>query len=222
MPFTRERWQSSRWPAPNAWATSVSRPIRRPPPKNATTLKLLELMLTAPMAPALSGKCPTITVSTMPIVIQPISARTSGSARRRVGRISARSVCRRSMALCGEPWKCKRGKENEQMAVVRAEVAPGKWRVTSGDLGDWGYTRVCVATRLDAAPILAGEEERGMANFLEYNPEQAYLLPPTVREVLGEGHLCFFVHGAVEKLNLQEFEAGYSDEGHPAIIQRCC
>src|SRR5216684_1128703 len=79
-----------------------------------------------------------------------------------------------------------------------------------------GPYRVCVATRLDAAPILAGEEERGMANFLEYNPEQAYLLPPTVREVLGEGHLCFFVHGAVEKLNLQEFEAGYSDEGHPA------
>jgi len=55
-----------------------------------------------------------------------------------------------------------------------------------------------------------------MANFLEYNPEQAYLLPPTVREVLGEEHLCFFVHGAVEKLDLQEFEAGYSDEGHPA------
>src|SRR6266571_1477667 len=55
-----------------------------------------------------------------------------------------------------------------------------------------------------------------MANFLEYNPEQAYLLPPTVREVLGEGHLCFFVHGAVEKLDLQELEAGYSDEGHPA------
>src|ERR1700682_3976976 len=61
-----------------------------------------------------------------------------------------------------------------------------------------------------------------MANFLEYNPEQAYLLPPTVREVLGEGHLCFFVHGAVEKLDLQEFEAGYSDEGqqayHPALL----
>src|SRR5712692_5915195 len=29
-----------------------------------------------------------------------------------------------------------------------------------------GGVRVCVATRLDAAPILAGEEERGMANFL--------------------------------------------------------
>jgi transposase len=55
-----------------------------------------------------------------------------------------------------------------------------------------------------------------MANFLEYNPEQAYLLPPTVRAVLGEDHLCFFVHGVVEKLDLQELEAGYSDEGHPA------
>src|SRR5579859_3885410 len=76
--------------------------------------------------------------------------------------------------------------------------------------------RVCVATRLDAAAILRGKEERGMANFLEYNPEQAYLLPPTVRAVLGEDHLCFFVHGTVEKLDLRELEASYSDEGHPA------
>lgn len=55
-----------------------------------------------------------------------------------------------------------------------------------------------------------------MANFLEYNPEQAYLLPPTVRDVLGEGHLCFFVHRAVEKLDLREFEESYGNEGHPA------
>jgi hypothetical protein len=55
-----------------------------------------------------------------------------------------------------------------------------------------------------------------MANFLEYNPEQAYLLLPIEREVLGEGHLCFFVHGAVEKLDLRELEAGYGYEGHPA------
>jgi len=34
-----------------------------------------------------------------------------------------------------------------------------------------GGVRVCVATRLDAAFILPGEEERRMANFLEYNPE---------------------------------------------------
>lgn len=55
-----------------------------------------------------------------------------------------------------------------------------------------------------------------MPNFLEYNPEQGYLLPPSVRDVLGEEHLCFFVHRAVEKLDLREFEQGYSDEGHPA------
>jgi transposase/IS5 family transposase len=42
------------------------------------------------------------------------------------------------------------------------------------------------------------------------------LLPPNVREVLGEEHLCFFVHGAVEKLDLGEFERRYSEEGHPA------
>lgn len=55
-----------------------------------------------------------------------------------------------------------------------------------------------------------------MPNFLEYNPEQAYLLPPSVREVLGEEHLCFFIHRAVEKLDLGAFEQAYSEEGHPA------
>ena len=52
-----------------------------------------------------------------------------------------------------------------------------------------------------------------MPNFYEYNPEQAYLLPPSVREVLGEAHLCFFVHRAVEKLNLESFVGAYSEEG---------
>src|SRR5260370_1267416 len=39
-----------------------------------------------------------------------------------------------------------------------------------------------------------------MANFFEYKPEQAYLLPPTVREDLGEGDLCFFVDNGGGKL----------------------
>src|ERR1700691_1530200 len=55
-----------------------------------------------------------------------------------------------------------------------------------------------------------------MPNFYECNPEQAYLLPPSVREVLGEKHLCFFVDRTVEKLNLEAFVRGYSEEGHPA------
>lgn len=55
-----------------------------------------------------------------------------------------------------------------------------------------------------------------MPIFYEYNPEQGYLLPPSVREVLGEEHLCFFIHNVVERLELEEFEQGYSEEGHPA------
>lgn len=52
--------------------------------------------------------------------------------------------------------------------------------------------------------------------FLPYSPDQAYLLPPSVKDVLGEDHLCFFVHRVVEKLDLQAFEEGYGEEGRAA------
>ena len=52
--------------------------------------------------------------------------------------------------------------------------------------------------------------------FIPYNPDQAYLLPPNVRDILDEGHLCFFVHRVVEELDLREFERGYGEEGAPA------
>jgi transposase len=55
-----------------------------------------------------------------------------------------------------------------------------------------------------------------MPNFYPYNPEQAYLLPPSVRDVLSENHLSFFVSRSVEQLDLSGFEQGYSEEGHPA------
>ena len=55
-----------------------------------------------------------------------------------------------------------------------------------------------------------------MPKFMEYNPEQAYLLPPRVADVLGANHLCFFVHRAVEQLDLGEFEQAYADDGRPA------
>lgn len=55
-----------------------------------------------------------------------------------------------------------------------------------------------------------------MAKFLDYNPEQAYLLPPSVRDVLGPNHLCFFVRRVVAKLNLSVFRDAYSEEGGPA------
>lgn len=52
-----------------------------------------------------------------------------------------------------------------------------------------------------------------MSRFKAYSPDQAYLLPPSVKDVLGEGHLCFFVRKMVKRLDLSEFEQAYSDEG---------
>jgi transposase len=55
-----------------------------------------------------------------------------------------------------------------------------------------------------------------MPKFLDYNPDQAYLLPPSVRDVLGPGHLCFFIRRVMEKLNLEVFRNEYGEEGGPA------
>ena len=52
--------------------------------------------------------------------------------------------------------------------------------------------------------------------FLPYDPEQAYLLPPSVKDVLGKEHLCFVVHQVVEKLDLCEFAQAYGEEGRLA------
>jgi transposase len=52
-----------------------------------------------------------------------------------------------------------------------------------------------------------------MSRFKIYSPEQAYLLPPSVRDELGEKHLCFFVRGVIERLDMSVFEFSYSAEG---------
>jgi transposase/IS5 family transposase len=66
------------------------------------------------------------------------------------------------------------------------------------------------------AELYCAEGGRAMGNFYEYSAEQGYLLPPNVRDVLGEEHLCFLIHRAVERLDLSKFEQNYSEEGHPA------
>src|SRR5258708_6880610 len=71
--------------------------MRRPSSKKANTRKRLELMLTAAMDWALFGRRPTNIVSSMAMLIQPISARTSGMARWRVGRSSERRVDQENM-----------------------------------------------------------------------------------------------------------------------------
>jgi transposase len=61
-----------------------------------------------------------------------------------------------------------------------------------------------------------------MRRFLPYDPDQAYLLPPSVKEELGEDHLCFFIHEAVEHLDLSSFELAYGEQGgalyHPSLM----
>ena len=54
-----------------------------------------------------------------------------------------------------------------------------------------------------------------MSRYVSYNPEQVWLLPPSVREELGENHLAVFMHELVEKLDVSRFETG-SEQGRPA------
>ena len=52
-----------------------------------------------------------------------------------------------------------------------------------------------------------------MSRFRVYSPDQAYLLPPSVQDELGSDHLCFFVRGVIERLDMSVFEQSYSAEG---------
>lgn len=59
-----------------------------------------------------------------------------------------------------------------------------------------------------------------MSRFFPYDPDQAYLLPPNVKDVLEAGHLCFHVHRVVEKLDVSAFEQAYGEEGRLAYPPR--
>jgi transposase len=61
-----------------------------------------------------------------------------------------------------------------------------------------------------------------MSRFQSYSPEQGFLLPPNVKQVLGSDHLCFFVHEVVERFEMKPFLDTYSEEGgglyHPSLM----
>jgi len=59
-----------------------------------------------------------------------------------------------------------------------------------------------------------------MSRFYSYEPDQAYLLPPNVKDVLGAAHLCFHVHRVVEALDVSRFEQAYGVEGRLAYPPR--
>jgi transposase len=63
--------------------------------------------------------------------------------------------------------------------------------------------------------VRAAEDDSAMAhNFIACDREQAFLLPPSLREWLPEDHLAWFVIEAVEAMDLGEFYADYRSDGH--------
>jgi transposase len=59
------------------------------------------------------------------------------------------------------------------------------------------------------------ERLKRVSRYVAYNPDQEWLLPPSVREELGEGHLAVFLHAVVERLDLKQFEDEASEQGRP-------
>jgi len=59
--------------------------------------------------------------------------------------------------------------------------------------------------------------------FIEYSPNQDYLVPPSLLDWLPEGHLAFFISDVVEGLDLSEWEASYASDlgaGAPPFAPR--
>lgn len=52
-----------------------------------------------------------------------------------------------------------------------------------------------------------------MSRFFTYDPNQAYLLPPNVKDVLGGEHLCFRLQAMVEQFDLRQFEQATARKG---------
>jgi transposase len=49
-------------------------------------------------------------------------------------------------------------------------------------------------------------------HYREYEPDQMFLLPPSLREWLPEDHLAYFVSDLVDDLDLSEIETVYEEE----------
>lgn len=59
-----------------------------------------------------------------------------------------------------------------------------------------------------------------MSGYIPYHPEQIWLLPPSVEDELGADHVVFFLHQAVERLEVQAFEGAPGITSSRRIEQR--
>jgi len=68
------------------------------------------------------------------------------------------------------------------------------------------------------------EEDRMAHNYTECNRDQLYLLPPSMKDWLGEEHFAWFLLDAMEQMDLSAFHAAYRSDGkgqqahHPEIV----
>jgi transposase len=64
-----------------------------------------------------------------------------------------------------------------------------------------------------------GQGAREMA-YIQSHKEQAWLLPPSLEELIPEDHICYLVESLVDNLDYRSFDIQYSGAGHPAYHPR--
>jgi transposase len=55
-----------------------------------------------------------------------------------------------------------------------------------------------------------------VSRYITYNPDQPWLLPPSLQDELGDQHLAVFLHQLIERLDLRAFDSRITDEGRPS------
>ena len=56
--------------------------------------------------------------------------------------------------------------------------------------------------------------------YINSHKNQNWLIPQSIKEIIPEGHICFFVEEFIESLDFSVFDSIYAGPGHPAYHPR--
>ena len=56
--------------------------------------------------------------------------------------------------------------------------------------------------------------------YIQSNKDQAWLLPPSIEDLIPEDHICFLVEALVDSIDFEAFDLKYAGAGHPAYHPR--
>ena len=56
--------------------------------------------------------------------------------------------------------------------------------------------------------------------YIQSYKYQAWLLPPSIEELIPEDHICFLVEALVDSMDFEAFDLKYAGAGHPAYHPR--